>query len=82
MAKPTKEKIKKWFKLAFGRDASVDSSYFREWEGRFESPVKVWSYSDLKRRRALKRMFKKTFGKIPLDTNLNNPEYSWTYGSW
>jgi hypothetical protein len=74
MDKPSKAKIDEWFTKAFGH-APRDDYYIEEWYGRFESPVKVWSFSDYDRRTALKKFFPEKFGKLSIKTNLNNPEY-------
>lgn len=78
---PSKKEIDNWFTYAFGH-APKDDYYIKEWYARFESPVRVWSYSDLKRRSALKKKFPKTFSGLDLYANLNNSEYNDKYESW
>jgi hypothetical protein len=73
--KPTKLQFDNFFKEAFDREPNYDHYYTKEWQGRFESPVKLWSYSDYDRRKVLKRLFPAKFGDLDKDTNLNNPEY-------
>lgn len=78
MAKPTVDEIRKFIVFAFGKvhAESLLRHNLDSWINRFESPVKVWSYSDYDRRDALKKFFPKKFGKLDKDTNLNNPEYN------
>lgn len=64
--------------IEFMKEANLtiyDPHYVDEWYNRFESPVRVWSHSDGRRRIVLRRMFPKQFKYLKLDTNLNNPEY-------
>lgn len=69
------EKVKEFFVTGFKRQPKENESYFKEWVHRFESPRRVWSFSDYDRRKVLKKMFPKKFGKLKKDANLNNPEY-------
>jgi len=78
MAQPKLPKIKKWFKLAFGREQREDSAYFNIWLTRFrdsDGPRYVWAKSDIKRRKALKKIFPGKFKGLKLGTNLYNKEY-------
>ena len=74
MAKPSMEQMKRFFKMRFKRDPN-NSSYFREWVGRFSSPRRVWSFSDSGTRAALKKVFRAKFKGIGLNTNLNSRKY-------
>ena len=77
MARPSNDVVKKWIVFAFGKEhsESILRYNFGEWVSRFESPVKVWSYSDYDRRKALKKFFPEKFGGLDKDDNLNNPEF-------
>lgn len=71
---PSYNEINAWFTQAFGHEPR-DDTYITEWYNRFESPRRVWSFSDYQRRKALKKSFPNKFGKLSIKANLNNSEY-------
>ena len=84
MKKPTRAKILEWYKYRFPRNfgKSFDKSYMNEWIGRFKSPQLAWGYSDIETRKSLKKMFKRTFGKLRVSDNLYNKEWNGRYEKW
>jgi hypothetical protein len=71
--RPTKEEV-----IEFMRKAKLtvaDPTYIETWDRRFESPRRVWSFSDYDRRRILRKMFPNKFKGLRVNTNLNNRNY-------
>lgn len=84
MTQPTKKQILEWYKFRFPRNfgKDFDKGYMNEWFNRFITPQEVWGRSDFESRKALKKFFPKTFGKLKIEDNLYNKEFTNIFRRW